>query len=223
MRWTWLIGLAIVGCQGSVPSTDVLTRGVYAELVVEQSSAQSAKARATFTVQSPGGATLELAGADAVFCDDVRLTLAASPRPTYGSPIAPAASHLFRFVRADASESVPLGAPLPFTVTSAPLEGTYDSQYTITWTAPDLGKATIGITASTTSKGCDVSTVVTNAKDSGSFDFDGSSFATGSKMRPDCVYALEVDRDVVTPIAGDFAGGSAIARFVQTTSIHVHP
>lgn len=219
--------LALTVCAGacamSADSTAIKTSAIYATYTISQSDQELPRAIATLHVRDPSGTPLRVADPDILTCDGMQLTESAAGLDTaYEVGVAAAPSHAFVFARPhEAPFAATVAAPVDFTLTSPPLEGTYDGEYTLAWAGGV--DSTVSISATSTTTGCVRTVITTDAIDQGTFAFSGVAFRTANGGTPDCVYSIDLARDVTSPNGPPFAGGALISRRVRTTTIHVHP
>lgn len=227
-RLACLMFVALAGCEGSrTLSRYVKTSGFFVTFIVEQRESSSPRALARVNVSKATGQTLDLVDGDALACDG--LTLVAGTdldgMADYEATLNEAPSHLFELTRPDdvsASATVPM--PPSLQLTSGPLDGGADSQYSITWVKPAATDGTrISVVARSSSPGCQPVTLSADGADTGSFAFDGSSFGrTVDGGSPHCEYVIDVSRQTIASLGGAFAGGERRSRVIRTVELHVH-
>jgi hypothetical protein len=212
-----IVFTVLVACTPQVMSNDVHTSAIYAEWTIEQRGQSGVTANATFHIRSADGADVVLTSPDHADCNGIALDGVAKNVPLE-------ASYAFELVRGAEAQSATLPPPLPFTITSAPLDGTYDDQYTLTWSGDALGQARVDIRTLSAQPSCVSGPIVTNAPDTGTFAFDGSAFgASRAEAPPSCTYTIEITRKRSVLAPAGFAGGEITSRYVQTILASVHP
>jgi hypothetical protein len=216
--------LMLAACGETTNSSLVNASAFWVGYAIETRDGGAPKAIATLRLDTQEGVALQLGDGDIVTCDGSSLVPSADAdgAPVYaGAAHDGVTSHDFVLSRVDEPPHLAtIATPRDFTLTSAPLAGTYNDQYTISWTEPG-DAALITITARSPDVDCGVVTIVSRSTAMGSFAFDGSPFQFYNTRA--CDYEIDVAREQVAGPDPAFAGGEQVSRAIQATSLSIHP
>ena len=222
-----LVALCASGC-ATTASNDLRTSGFYVSYSLTQDSETADYvARASYRVSASNGNLVELSDGEAVYVNSVLLstkTKVAGIDINYSQTVPKgAATYTFDFRRSD-NTNAPLNVAPPeaFTITSAPLSGTYTTaMYTLTWT-PGTAGGKMKISAGSDQSGCNVLSIDQDLADNGSYTFAGDKLK-GAGALADCTYTLTVEKTVTAAVGAPFKGGSATSTTKRFTTLHVTP
>jgi hypothetical protein len=224
------LALGNAGCPGPKASGDVQTSDFYANYRVT-GRGDTAEAEADLRVNGPGGTDVNVAGGDSLWCDAVQLL---APPPTsielvYSAKVPQGqAEYVFdlrRSGRAGGKQIVP--GPVAFKITSDALDGTYASDFTLTWAPANVG-GKVSVWRYPISQGAPAECIGgpsledLTGEDTGTIVIDGARFRPKDGSVIDCTYKLELHRVQSSPVGAPFAGGELRSTHIEATTLHIH-
>ena len=184
--------LCLAGCRPLVQSALIETDELRAHYEVHTNADDTTRASAIYRWDSE---TVILDDGDRVSVDDGPLVLEIGfdDIARYVADVPAAPDHVFTLHRGDVVSIEHRIAPASnFTLTNAPLSGTYDLEATLTW-APVRPETTISIVARSVACRLEI-TFATRIADTGPFAFNGVDLRPAGTPPPACTFEIEVTR-----------------------------
>jgi hypothetical protein len=218
-----LASVLVTGCTSNVvQSALVETKNMSTryEIVTESDGKTTASATYLWTTGEMN-VVFDARDGDTASIDGIALT--DDVNGVYTVEVANVAEHVFVLERAGMARIEHRGQrATPFTITSAPITGTYDVAAMLTWNPADP-EHTVDIVALGAEARCPSRTLARSHPDTGSFAFTGADVKPQTEPPPPCTFSLEVIRELrVMAEPSGFANVSITSQHVTATTLSLH-